>query len=53
MSMCTIPTIDLGRFREVGENYLKGCLRSHPDVAQRYFADLVRPEASAQASSGC
>jgi isopenicillin N synthase-like dioxygenase len=39
-------------FREVGQNYLKGRLRSHPDVAQRYFADLVRPEAPAQASSG-
>jgi isopenicillin N synthase-like dioxygenase len=28
-------------FRNVGENYLKGRLRSHPDVAQRYYADLV------------
>lgn len=38
-------------FREVDQNYLKGRLRSHPDVAQRYFADLIRPEAPAQASS--
>lgn len=28
-------------FRNVGANYLKGRLRSHPDVAQRYHADLV------------
>jgi len=27
--------------REVGLNYLKGRLRSHPDVAQRHHADLV------------
>jgi len=27
--------------REVGRNYLKGRLRSHPDVAQRHYADLV------------
>jgi len=34
-------------FRSVGQNYLKGRLRSHPDVAQRHHADLVggpRPE---------
>jgi isopenicillin N synthase-like dioxygenase len=30
-------------FRDVGQNYLKGRLRSHPDVAQRYYADLVDP----------
>ncbi|MCK8784285.1 isopenicillin N synthase family oxygenase [Roseomonas sp. NAR14] len=30
-------------FREVGQNYLKGRLRSHPDVAQRYHADLLAP----------
>lgn len=29
-------------FRDVGFNYLKGRLRSHPDVAQRYYADVVR-----------
>jgi isopenicillin N synthase-like dioxygenase len=28
-------------FREVGLNYLKGRLRSHPDVAQRHYADLI------------
>jgi isopenicillin N synthase-like dioxygenase len=39
-------------FRSVGENYLKGRLRSHPDVAQRYYADLLVPGASAVPSSG-
>ena len=29
-------------FRNVGANYLKGRLRSHPDVAQRHHADLLR-----------
>jgi isopenicillin N synthase-like dioxygenase len=29
-------------FRSVGQNYLKGRLRSHPDVAQRYHADLLK-----------
>jgi isopenicillin N synthase-like dioxygenase len=28
-------------FREVGLNYLKGRLRSHPDVAERHHSDLV------------
>jgi isopenicillin N synthase-like dioxygenase len=28
-------------FREVGLNYLKGRLRSHPDVAKRHHADLI------------
>jgi len=28
-------------FREVGRNYLKGRLRSHPDVARRHYSDLV------------
>lgn len=28
-------------FYDVGENTLKGRLRSHPDVAQRHYADLV------------
>ncbi|MBX6744488.1 MAG: isopenicillin N synthase family oxygenase [Acetobacteraceae bacterium] len=28
-------------FRSVGENVLKGRLRSHPDVAQRHYADLL------------
>jgi isopenicillin N synthase-like dioxygenase len=30
-------------FREVGLNYLKGRLRSHPDVARRHHADLLDP----------
>jgi isopenicillin N synthase-like dioxygenase len=30
-------------FRDVGWNYLKGRLRSHPDVAQRYYADALLP----------
>ncbi|BBK32714.1 isopenicillin N synthase-like dioxygenase [Stella humosa] len=42
-------------FREVGRNYLKGRLRSHPDVARRHYADildageLTRPQALASA----
>jgi isopenicillin N synthase-like dioxygenase len=28
-------------FREIGRNYLKGRLRSHPDVARRHHADLI------------
>jgi isopenicillin N synthase-like dioxygenase len=28
--------------RDVGWNYLKGRLRSHPDVAERYYADVLR-----------
>jgi isopenicillin N synthase-like dioxygenase len=28
-------------FREVGQNYLKGRLRSHPDVARRHYADII------------
>jgi isopenicillin N synthase-like dioxygenase len=39
-------------FREVGQNYLKGRLRSHPDVARRYYADLVPPGAPAEPASG-
>jgi isopenicillin N synthase-like dioxygenase len=30
-------------FREVGLNYLKGRLRSHPDVAIRHHSDLLDP----------
>ena len=30
-------------FHDVGRNYLKGRLRSHPDVAQRHHADLLDP----------
>jgi len=29
----------------VGFNYLKGRLRSHPDVAQRYYADILTASA--------
>jgi isopenicillin N synthase-like dioxygenase len=36
-------------FRDVGQNYLKGRLRSHPDVAQRYYSDLIDPQTSAAA----
>lgn len=32
-------------FRGIGANYLKGRLRSHPDVAQRHYADLLVPGA--------
>jgi hypothetical protein len=28
-------------FREVGRNYLKSRLRSHPDVARRHHSDLI------------
>jgi len=31
-------------FREVGRNFLKSRLRSHPDVAQAHHADLLEPE---------
>ena len=30
-------------FREVGKNFLKSRLRSHPDVAQRHYPDLLDP----------
>jgi isopenicillin N synthase-like dioxygenase len=30
-------------FRDVGKNYLKSRLRSHPDVARRHHADLLEP----------
>jgi isopenicillin N synthase-like dioxygenase len=30
-------------YRKVGLNYLKGRLRSHPDVARRHHADLLAP----------
>ncbi|WP_025109121.1 isopenicillin N synthase family oxygenase [Pseudomonas sp. H1h] len=32
-------------FRDVGWNYLKGRLRSHPDVARRFYADALMPAA--------
>jgi isopenicillin N synthase-like dioxygenase len=31
-------------FRSVGQNYLKGRMRSHPDVARRHHADLLGPQ---------
>lgn len=31
--------------RDVGWNYLKGRLRSHPDVAERYYPDVLRSSA--------
>jgi len=31
-------------FREVGRNQMKSRLRSHPDVARRWHADLLTPE---------
>ena len=34
-------------FREVGRNYLKSRLRSHPDVARRHYADLIDPAPAA------
>ena len=30
-------------FREVGQNYMKGRMRSHPDVARRHHSDLIGP----------
>jgi isopenicillin N synthase-like dioxygenase len=32
-------------FRDVGKNYFKSRLRSHPDVARRHHADLLDPAA--------
>jgi isopenicillin N synthase-like dioxygenase len=31
-------------FHEVGRNYLKSRLRSHPDVARAHYADVLAPE---------
>ncbi len=33
-------------FREVAKNYLKSRLRSHPDVARKYHADLLEPSSA-------
>jgi isopenicillin N synthase-like dioxygenase len=33
-------------FHEVGPNYLKGRLRSHPDVARRHYADVLATQAA-------
>jgi isopenicillin N synthase-like dioxygenase len=38
-------------FRDIGRNYLKGRLRSHPDVARRHYADLVANEPSPAVAS--
>lgn len=42
----TGPTSDPNNplFHHAGENYLKGRLRSHPDVAARHYCDLVAPQ---------
>jgi isopenicillin N synthase-like dioxygenase len=37
-------------FRDVGRNYLKSRLRSHPDVARRYYADLPEVQAAGGAA---
>ena len=40
-------------FRDVGQNYLKSRLRSHPDVARRHHRDLLDPAiAGAEAGRG-
>jgi isopenicillin N synthase-like dioxygenase len=36
-------------FHDVGPNYLKGRLRSHPDVAKRHYADILAAQAAATA----
>ena len=38
-------------FRDVGRNYLKSRLRSHPDVARRHYADLIDPAAASEPAS--
>lgn len=38
-------------FREVGRNYLKSRLRSHPDVARRHYADLIDLAAASEPAS--
>lgn len=42
------PSSDPGNplFQHAGTNYLKGRLRSHPDVARRHYADLVEAQAN-------
>ncbi|MBL8699578.1 MAG: isopenicillin N synthase family oxygenase [Alphaproteobacteria bacterium] len=39
-------------FRDVGQNYLKGRLRSHPDVARRHHADLIEARDAGAVASG-
>jgi hypothetical protein len=38
-------------FRDVGRNYLKSRLRSHPDAARRHYADLIDPAAASEQAS--
>jgi isopenicillin N synthase-like dioxygenase len=38
-------------FREVGRNYLKSRLRSHPDVARRHYADLINSAPVSESAS--
>lgn len=38
-------------FHDVGLNYLKGRLRSHPDVARRHYGDILESGAASQPSS--
>jgi isopenicillin N synthase-like dioxygenase len=38
-------------FREVGRNYLKGRLRSHPDVARCHHPDLIDPTSTQELAS--
>jgi isopenicillin N synthase-like dioxygenase len=38
-------------FRDVGRNYLKSRLRSHPDVARRHYADLIDPAVVSESAS--
>jgi len=38
-------------FREVGRNYLKSRLRSHPDVARRHHPDLIDPDRQSAVAS--
>ncbi|RUS02553.1 isopenicillin N synthase family dioxygenase [Pectobacterium polaris] len=37
--------------RDVGWNYLKGRLRSHPDVAQRHYADVLQAQEALRAKN--
>jgi isopenicillin N synthase-like dioxygenase len=39
-------------FMEVGRNYLKSRIRSHPDVARAHYADLLTPEELRAAGPG-
>ena len=38
-------------FREIGKNFLKSRLRSHPDVARRHHTDLLETTALEAASA--